>query len=279
MELITSRKNGLVKRLRGLSNSKVRKESGNFLIEGTHLLVEALNNNLTLDAVFFTPQWRQKHEYILNLLPESLNINLVSQDVLQASITTVNPDGVAAICNVSSLPMVQKNCDFILALDRLQDPGNLGTLFRTALAAEVDLILLSSCVDPLSQKVLRSSVGAIFRMPFERVFSTGNDDVGTFLKKLQIAADNGFQIVGSFPPSESDIHRDLCPYWEINWTLKTVLILGNEGSGIHPTIKACCTHRVTLPHSIYVDSLNVSSAAVPLLLERHRAKITSKIHK
>ena len=69
----------------------------------------------------------------------------------------------------------------------------------------------------------------------------------------------------------------ILPYWELDWTKPTVLVLGNEGSGLHSLIKPCCTHSVTLPHSSLVESLNVASAAVPLLLERRRAKIATNI--
>ena len=65
------------------------------------------------------------------------------------------------------------------------------------------------------------------------------------------------------------------PYWELDWCLPTVLLLGNEASGLHPSLQACCSHGVTLPHSALIESLNVASAAVPLLLERRRATMTA----
>ena len=64
-------------------------------------------------------------------------------------------------------------------------------------------------------------------------------------------------------------------YWDLNWRLPTALVLGTEGSGLHPELLACCTHAVTLPHSPRVESLNVAAAAVPLLLERRRATMTA----
>ena len=92
-------------------------------------------------------------------------------------------------------------------------------------------------------------------------------------KKLEKAALDGKQVVASFAPGKRS-SLTIVPYWEIDWTKPTVLVLGNEGSGLHPRIKACCTKGITLPHSSKVDSLNVASAAVPLLLERRRAKMT-----
>jgi TrmH family RNA methyltransferase len=68
---------------------------------------------------------------------------------------------------------------------------------------------------------------------------------------------------------------EVVPYWELDWTRPTALVLGNEGSGLHPELLACCSHGVTLPHSPRVESLNVAAAAVPLLLERRRATMTA----
>ena len=88
---------------------------------------------------------------------------MVSEEVLASAISTVNPDGIAALVEISSIPNYQFNSkdDFILVLDRIQDPGNMGNLFRTALAAGVDAIFLAGGAHPLSQKVLRASTGAV----------------------------------------------------------------------------------------------------------------------
>jgi len=95
-------------------------------------------------------------------------INLVSEEVLASAISTVNPDGIAALVEISSLTTYQFNSkdDFVLVLDRIQDPGNMGNIFRTALAAGVDAIFLAGGAHPLSQKVLRASSGAVFHQPF-----------------------------------------------------------------------------------------------------------------
>ena len=78
--------------------------------------------------------------------------------------------------------------------------------------------------------------------------------------------------MGTISPNKST-KKKVKPYWELDWNLPTVLVLGNEGSGLHSSIEACCTEFVTLPHSSLVESLNVASAAVPLLLERQRVKM------
>ena len=94
------------------------------------------------------------------------------------------------------------------------------------------------------------------------------------LEMVKKARDRGVQVIGTYSLRTS-LKVKPCPYWEIDWETPSVLVLGNEGAGIHPRIEACCTHAVTLPHNEVVESLNVASAAVPLLLERFRAKMTS----
>ena len=93
-------------------------------------------------------------------------------------------------------------------------------------------------------------------------------------KKLKLAANQGYQVLATILPSDSSTFPRV-PYWEIDWSIPTVLVLGNEGQGIHPLIKASCNSLVTLPHSKLVESLNVASVAVPMLLERRRAKMIS----
>ncbi len=263
-----------MRRLKALSAPKERYQKSSFLLEGSNLLKEALKTSSLPSEIIATPEWIEKHLEIMECLPESVRLHLVSKSVLKASLTTVNPDGVASLLSLDSLPKVNDKADFILALDRLQDPGNLGTLFRTALAAEVEDVWLAMGADPLSQKVLRSSAGAIFHLPFQRLGNSEEDAVNELFTKLKMAKDRGFQIVGTYGPGAHAITR-VSPYWEINWSEPTILVLGNEGSGLHPKIQASCTHAVTLPHNVLVESLNVASAAVPLLLERLRAKMTS----
>ena len=84
-------------------------------------------------------------------------------------------------------------------------------------------------------------------------------------------------MVASVVPNPNDV-TSISPYWEIDWGKPTILLLGNEGSGLHPSVKDCCTKEVTLPHSSAIESLNVAAVAVPLLLERRRATMSKGIH-
>ena len=272
MPLISSRRNPLVRRLKALSRPKERNQASMLLLEGTHLLQEALKACCLPSEIVATPKWLEDHEEIFQEISQGVQIHMVTKSVLEESLSTVTPDGVASLLPFSALPKKNKESTFILALDRLQDPGNLGTLFRTALAADVELIWLALGADPLGQKVIRASAGAIIHLPFERLGSHEEDAVDKLSCKLKDAKNRGFQVVGAY---SSRIDIDLSLYWEIDWQKPTVLVLGNEGSGVHPKLQSCCTHAVTLPHNKIVESLNVASAAVPLLLERLRARMTS----
>ncbi len=197
-------------------------------------------------------------------------------NALKSAVSTKNPDGVAAIVEKSSIKKfnLENEDDFILVLDRIQDPGNLGNLFRTALAAGVNKMLLGGGANPLSQKVLRSSCGSVFHMPYKRIEGDENKICGELIDVLYDLSKKGFQIVLASGANNSS---EICPipYWELNWLKPTALILGNEGSGIHNKIKEAFRETITIPHSELVESLNVASVAVPLLLERKRVSLTS----
>ena len=274
LPLISSRKNPLVHRLKSLAYPKGRYQSSTLLLEGTNLLQEALKTSFLPALIIATSEWIQKHSELLQDLANEVELIAVTQSVLEASLTTVHPDGVASLFPLDALPKSNKEANFVLALDRLQDPGNLGTLFRTALAANIEEVWLVLGADPLGQKVLRSSSGAVLHLPFERFAKSEEDSIKEFIGKLNHAKSRGMQIVSTNSP-RTYVKRGVLPYWELDWIKPTVLILGNEGTGIHSEIQDCCTHSVTLPHNELVESLNVASAAVPLLLERLRARMTS----
>lgn len=275
--MISSRRNPLVRRLRKLATKEGRNEFASLLLEGTHLLQEALKTHSDPTEVIATREWLQQYSEMFKPLINKISIYEVTPSVLKAALTTVNPDGVASIFPLSSLPKPIYKPNFILVLDRIQDPGNLGSLFRTSLAADVQVIWLLEGVDPLNQKVLRSSSGALLHLPYERFVDSNESGLENLVDKLKDLSKGGHQIIGTVVPDENS-SKSISPYWEINWIRPTVLLLGNEGSGLHSVLKDCCTRLVTLPHSQSVESLNVAAAAVPLLLERRRATISAEMH-
>ena len=252
------------------------KESDSFCIEGTHLLEESIKAGIIPYKVIATSDWLAKNNSKKTIVDSSL-INVVSQNALASAISTKNPDGVAALVHRSSLMhfSLDEKDDLILVLDRIQDPGNMGNLFRIALAAGVNKILLAGGANPLSPKVLRSSCGSIFHLPFKRIEGDEENIIKKLLNSLKDFNKKGFQVILTAGASKS-AEITLKPYWELNWQKPTALILGNEGSGIHNTIKEAFNETITIPHNELVESLNVACVAVPLLLERGRAALTSK---
>ena len=269
MELITSRRNPLVGRLRALHLPKGRREQGLVLLEGTHQLQELLRLGLNPAEVVATPAWQARHgDLITDLINDLITasawqIQPVSEEVLAAVATTDSPDGVVATLARDALPAAQGQGRFVLALDQLQDPGNLGTLLRTALASGVDEVWLGGGADPLQPKVLRASAGAALALPLLRTA-----DRSGLLPLLEGARSAGHQLVATVVDPQAR------PYWHLDWTQPTVLLMGNEGAGLHPELAERATQRVTIPHSAAVESLNVAVAAAPLLLERCRQGLT-----
>ncbi|QNI53453.1 RNA methyltransferase/ TrmH family [Synechococcus sp. BIOS-E4-1] len=276
---ITSRRNPLVRRLRSLATSSGRQQDGHLLLEGTHQLQEllSLSRRLTKPVkVIATPAWLDSHTDLMDRLADHIELQPMADEALRAALSTVNPDGVACLWPIDQLPLSAEAPSFVLALDRVQDPGNVGTLLRTALAADVEEVWLAAGADPLAPKVVRSAVGAVLRLPLRRLGPTDGAGVEQLAEQLLAARDRGLQVVAALVP-DSVVGMPVIPYWELDWCHPTVLVLGNEAAGLHPALQACCSHGVTLPHSSQVESLNVASAAVPLLLERRRATMTASM--
>lgn len=257
-ELISSRRNPLVGRLRDLHEARGRRQQQQLLLEGTHLLQEALRLDLKLEVVLATPEWLAGHGQLLAALPPRTRLQPATAEVLAAVATTRSPDGVVATAAPPCLT-IGRTPGFVLALDRLQDPGNLGTLLRTALAAGVEQVWLADGADPHAPKVLRASSGAALALPVERLDGEG------LRQRLLQAGVAGLQRLATRA-------GDGQPYWDLDWTQPTVLLLGNEGAGLAAELAALADHCVTIPHSTAVESLNVAVAAAPLLLERWRQR-------
>ena len=272
--LITSRRNPLVRRLRTLSTRAGREAEQSLLLEGTHLLDECLSHGLCPKEVISTDDWKARHPRLVERCGSNLTWHRVTDEVLGAALTTVTPDGVACICPLAQLPLPAADVGFVLVLDRIQDPGNLGTLLRTALAADVEAVWLGAGADPISPKVLRASAGALLQLPHQRFGPDGDSALAQLEDQLIHLASRGVQVVATLVP-DSEGPLQVIPYWQLDWTRPTALVLGTEGAGLHQRLQACCTHAVTLPHSPRVESLNVAAAAVPLLLERRRATMTA----
>ncbi len=261
-EPITSRRNPLVQQLRELHHASGRNEQQRLLLEGTHLLEEALRLGLAPDWLLATPAWLERHAALLATLPSTTRWRPVSPEALEAAATTRHPDGVIASLpwTLPAPPPPPPAPAFALLLDTIQDPGNMGTLLRTALAAGVEQVWLGDGADPWQPKVLRASSGASLALPIARFLAS---ELPERIERLRAA---GTTVVGT-------VARGGMPYWSHDWQRPTLLMLGNEGAGLSPELCARADALLTLPHSAAVESLNVAVAAAPLLLERERQRL------
>ncbi len=262
---ITSRANPLVKEAVKLGDKKYRDELGKFCFEGRKLLREALSENIPLEYVMFTEQ-ALSDEKIRPLLEAANNTDMyiVSQEVYDKISHEKSPEGVfcvsKALDKLHNIYIIYKGRDSIcrtVILDGVRDPGNLGTVLRTASAFGIQNVILSSdCADVYNSKTVRASMGAVFRIKTSRV-SNLPQTIAEFRK-------NGRKV---YSAALSDNAVSL---FEINDASKSVFVIGNEGSGIrHEVMEAtdCC---VIIPMDAGTESLNAASAATVILWEQYR---------
>lgn len=231
------------------------------LLEGTNLVEAAYQVDYKLDTIFYTDQWYAKHQLLCRKISETgVKTQKVSLEVLTAIATTVSPDGVVAIAPraIAQTPNIDQ-ANLSIAFDRLQDPGNLGTIIRTAAATMVNGLWLSeNSVDIYNPKVLRASVGEWFRVPMGT-----HQNLAELVQQHQQA---NIQVVATTAQANKT-------YWDIDFTRPTLILLGNEGAGLSPELIEMADEQVTIPLSNGVESLNVAIANALLLYEAQRQSI------
>ena len=255
--MLTSLQNPFVKQIRKLQSAKERKEQNLFLLEGTHLIESACAVDYSLVSVCCTEQWLANHQSLwesLGLVAQRTDI--VSAEVLRAIATTVNPDGVIATATRLN-PQTKLPCrGLLLALETVQDPGNLGTIIRTCAAAgAAGLYISSDSVDLDHPKVLRASAGQWFRLPM----AVSDDVYATCLECQKL----GMQIVSTASTAK-------LTYWELDLLRPTLILLGNEGAGLSAQLLGIADKQVNIPLQAGVESVNVAIAAALLLYEAQR---------
>lgn len=254
--ILTSLKNPLVKQIGKLHQAKGRREQQLFLLEGTHLLEVACAVDYPLVTVCCTTDWLAGHGPLWEkACRRCQRAELVSNEVMQALATTVHPDGVVATAQRRSQSAALPT-RLGLALEKIQDPGNLGTMMRTAVAAGAEGLWLSAdSVDIHHPKLLRASAGEWFRLPV-----TVSPDLKDIVHSCQ---QQGIQVVATSPLAARI-------YWEIDLTCPTLILLGNEGAGLSPELAALADRQVNIPLAGGVESLNVAIAAALVLYEAQR---------
>ncbi|AFZ22729.1 rRNA methylase [Cylindrospermum stagnale PCC 7417] len=258
--MLTSLQNTLVKQIRKLHSTKERHRQELFLLEGTHLLEEACAVNYPLAVVCCTPQWQANHPLLWQEACSRCDrTEIVSEEVLAAMATTVQPDGVVAAAKRSDRQTQVPLTGLVLALETVQDPGNLGTIIRTAAAAGASGLWLSGdSVELENPKVLRASAGQWFRLEM-----AVSEDLKATVQQSQQA---GMQVVATMASATST-------YWQIDWRKPSLILLGNEGAGLSADLVAIADQQVKIPLSPGVESLNVAIAAALMLYEAQRQRI------
>lgn len=249
MEYISGLKNPKAIFWRSLKERKGRRESGCFLVEGDKMVLEAFASDFSVEAVLIRED-RKNEDFPI---PSGIPVWLLSVSVFDSISDTKTPQGIAAVLKASVSEVTGSH---LLALDDVQDPGNVGTIIRTADAAGFDGLLLSAgCADIFSPKVLRATMGSIYRMPFRTV-----PDLAASLRDLR---ENGYSVLSSQLDGE--------PFYErMDVSEQFCLIIGNEGNGISEEVRAEATHRLKLPMRGGAESLNAAIAAAIMMYDLAR---------
>ena len=235
---ITARKNPLLQQVKKLfSSRKERERAGLFAADGTKLLQEAVRYFPGLDTVILS-------DGVQAQVPDSVRLIRVPEDVMASISPMATPQGAVFLCKLpEAQPLVAKAP--MLLLDGIQDPGNLGTILRTADAFRVPVVLLEGCADPYSHKVVRASMGAVLRTP---VVQSTWEEAQAALKKAGIPV-----AVTALTDRASDIRN-------ANVSSMAVVI-GSEGQGVRQEILASADGELIIPMNKHCESLNAAVAA------------------
>ena len=256
--MITAKDNDKVKYTKSLLKSKNRNKESKFIIEGYRILTLAIECNAKIDYVFINEEFEKKTEHVefLEIL-KSKNINTykTTNKIFNELVDTESTQGILAVVKFNQRTIQENLKDehrFVVILDRIQDPGNMGTIIRTADAAGVDAIIaLKGCVDIYNPKVIRSTMGSIFDMNI--IHATQEESVR--LLKLK-----NFDIVSSY--LDTDNYYD-----KVKYNYKTALVIGNEANGINDELVSKSDVLVKIPIYGKAESLNAAISSAILMYE------------
>jgi TrmH family RNA methyltransferase len=267
IRIVQSRQNARVKDLRAGLHGNGRTPSGGIAIEGAHLVIEALRSGLRLHTIFI----RSGSETLLETVGQAANLDSATldgvtdilelpDDVFLSAVATEHPQGIAALAaapqfTVDDLFLAPR--PLLLVLAGLQDPGNLGTLVRSAEAfGAAGILALAGTVSCWNPKALRASSGSAFRMP---ILSLPEEAAVAALRAHRVVIYAAVASGGTIA-SEAALHY------------ASALVIGNEGAGLPPSLLAAASHRITLPCPGPVESLNAAVAGSLLLYEASRQR-------
>ena len=251
METITSRQNPLCTHLRKLlSSAAYRRQCGEFLCDSPKLLQEALLWGSELHTVVVTAGTEAPP------LPKGVRLVEVPADVMRSVSPMETPQGTLFTCAIHTEPLPETLAGRRYAvLDTLQDPGNVGTILRTADAFHADgMFLVNGCADLYNPKTLRATMGAVFRCP---VWTVGVEELSALLKR------SGIPLYGAA------LREDTLDARQADYS-RCAIAIGSEGRGLTDAVLAVCDRTIKIPMSEHCESLNAAAAATVLLWEAAR---------
>jgi TrmH family RNA methyltransferase len=256
--VITSSQNSKIKLVRALlGRAKERRDANAFVAEGVRLVEEAVNSNWGFQFVLYDESLNEKGKLLVEGLKlGGVDVEEVSESVMKSLSETETPQGILAILGHTQLP-IPNYLNFILIPDQIRDPGNLGTLLRTAAAAGVQAVLLPpETTDAFAPKVVRSGMGAHFRLP---IHSMTWEEIREQIKDLQIYLAD----------------MDGKPCWETDLRPSLALIIGSEAEGVSEAARKLATQKISIPMAGNVESLNAGVAGSVLMFEvvRQRSNV------
>lgn len=255
--MITSSQNPKLKLVRALmGRPKERREENAFVIEGVRLIEEAVLAGWKFRFVLYSDGLTERGKNLINVLTaQGIEVDEVAGDLLQKLGDTETPQGVLAVLPFSQIP-IPDSLDFILILDQIRDPGNVGTLLRSAAAAGVRAILLTpGTTDAFAPKVLRAGMGAQFRLPIHSM---------TWEEIEQRCKSANLQIY------LADMNGRPC--WETDLSKPLALVIGGEAEGASGEARKLAMQTISVPMSGNVESLNAGVAGSVLMFEAARQR-------
>lgn len=258
MNRIQSKDNSILKEIKKLHKKKFRNETGRFLVEGFRFVEEALISSFNVPYVFVNENVTDKYkEYnIEKILQKECVVYYVKDNIFKDLCETVTPQGTLAVVE-NRLVSVEDKIGFYVLVDKVQDPGNMGTIIRTAHASgALGIITTKGTVDIYNDKTLRSTMGSIFNVPIIE------DSDLTIIENLK---NKGFELIVSSLDTDNN-------FYDIDLRGKIIIAVGNEGSGISEEIYQLCDDKVKIPMPGGSESLNVAVSASIMMYEAVRQK-------
>jgi RNA methyltransferase, TrmH family len=262
--MITSTRNPKIQMVRSLNaHANARREVGAFVIEGVRLVEESFAYGWLPRLVFYSEAINQRGMQLVRHYQEGgIQVEQVTPHVLKAAGDTETPQGILAVLPFKQLPLPPEP-GFLLILDGIRDPGNLGTILRTAAAAGVEAVLLSpGSADAFAPKVLRSGMGAHFHLP---IHSLAWEEIIAYLRPVESKTELKIYL--------ADVAGDLV-YTDVDMRSPLALIVGGEAEGAGEQAHSIAQKRVKIPMVGKSESLNAAVAAGILLFEAMRQRLS-----